>query len=71
MFHNSNTNDPQDGQYDLTPLDTKTSSNTVDESEHCPPPTPSYSIDPWEVMSPTEKEAEENEDYFRTASGPK
>jgi hypothetical protein len=43
-------------KYDLTPLDTSTRVKTA----------PSYSIDPWEVASPTDREMEENESFFRT-----
>jgi hypothetical protein len=43
-------------QYDLTPV-----------SEQQNPRTPSgHSIDPWEALTPTEKEAQENQVFFQT-----
>jgi hypothetical protein len=55
-------------QYDLTPLDTSTRvkrPNISDSNDTRGSTTPSYSIDPWEVASPTDREMEENETFFR------
>lgn len=61
-------------QYDLTPLDTKTNAETGYDSQQNASVSPSYSIDPWEHMSPSEREAEENRLYFESetdGTGPK
>jgi hypothetical protein len=50
------TDDEFDRQYDLTPLNTKRGAGTA-------PDTPSYSIDPWEAVSPLNREMEENEHF--------
>jgi hypothetical protein len=56
-----------DRQYDLTPLNTKRGAglkiSTATDSRG--PSTPSYSIDPWEAVSPLNREMEENETFAR------
>lgn len=44
-----------DRQYDLTPLSKKRGAGDAN--------TPSYSIDPWEAVSPLNREMEENESF--------
>jgi hypothetical protein len=57
-----------DRKYDLTPLDTSSRAKRPnvmeDTAEQGAPTTPSYSIDPWEMLSPTERETEEDETFF-------
>jgi hypothetical protein len=60
-------NEEFDRQYDLTPLNTKRGAglkvSTAPDSRGAN--TPSYSVDPWEVVSPSNREMEENENFAR------
>ena len=55
--------------YDLTPLDTSKFVGTqavIETTDNNAPTTPSYSIDPWEVMSPDNREGGETEFFFQS-----
>jgi hypothetical protein len=58
-------------QYDLTPLSTTETSMPMHDSEQRNLSSPSYSIDPWESMSPSEREEEENEEFVGNCVAPK
>jgi hypothetical protein len=58
-------------QYDLTPLRTTETSMPMHDYEERNLTSPSYSIDPWESMSPSEREEEENEEFVGNRVAPK
>ena len=57
--------------YDLTPLDTSKFVGTqamIETTDNKTPTTPSYSIDPWEVISPDNRDVGETEFFFQQSN---